>query len=37
VRNGARFRDGGGAQVPLLPVDDPLTSDEKRVYFSILS
>ncbi len=30
----ARFRGGGRAQVSSLSVDDPLTSDEKGVYFS---
>jgi len=32
LRNALRFRGGGRAQVPSLPVDDPLTSDQKRVY-----
>jgi len=32
VRNGAGFRGGGRAQLPSLPVDDPLTSDQKGVY-----
>jgi len=30
--NGARFRRGGRTQLPSLPVDDPLTSDQKGVY-----
>jgi hypothetical protein len=34
VRNRAGFRGGGRAQVPSLPVDDPLTSDEEGVYFA---
>ena len=33
MRNGIKFRGGDRAQVPSLPVDDPLTSDEKGVYF----
>ena len=32
MRNGAGFRGGGRAQLPSLPVDDPLTSDQKGVY-----
>jgi hypothetical protein len=28
------FQVGGRAQVASLPVDDPLASDEKGVYFS---
>jgi len=31
MRNGVRFRGGGRAQVPSLPVDDTLTSDKKGV------
>ena len=31
MRNGVRFRGGGRAQVPSLPVDGPLTSDEKGI------
>ena len=31
---GIKFRGGDTAQVPSLPVDDPLTSDEKNVYFA---
>jgi hypothetical protein len=34
MRNGVRFRGGGRAPVPSLPVDDPLTSDKKGIYFS---
>lgn len=32
--NGAGFSGGGRAQGPSLPMDDPLTSDEKGVCFS---
>jgi hypothetical protein len=37
VRNGVRFRGGGRAQVPSLPVDDPLTSDNKGRLFALYS
>jgi hypothetical protein len=32
VRNRARFRSGGAAQVSSLPADDPFMSDEKGIY-----